>query len=143
MSTVGVVGRTEDVPGVGRMPGSGARANARIGLGRKGEDLAAEHLRRRGLVILERNWRCREGELDLLATDGRALVVCEVKTRSARGYGSPAESVTRDKQERVRRLAMRWLTARQVSWCPVRFDVVAIDYPPGGEPRLRHIVGAF
>ncbi len=112
-------------------------------LGRRGEDLAAEHLRRQGLVVLERNWRCREGEIDVLATDGRTLIVCEVKTRSGRGYGSPAESVTPEKRNRIRGLALRWLAARRVAWCPLRFDVIAIDCPPRGTPVLRHLVGAF
>ncbi|WP_024876183.1 YraN family protein [Saccharomonospora piscinae] len=112
-------------------------------LGRRGEDLAGAYLRRQGLIVLERNWRCREGELDVLATDGRTLIVCEVKTRSGRGYGSPAEAVTRDKRNRIRGLALRWLAARRVAWCPMRFDVIAIDHPPGGPPRLRHVVGAF
>ncbi|WP_232283831.1 YraN family protein [Saccharomonospora cyanea] len=112
-------------------------------LGRRGEDLAAEHLRRQGLTVLERNWRCREGEIDVLATDGRTLIVCEVKTRSGRGYGSPAESVTPEKRNRIRSLALRWLAARRVAWCPLRFDVIAIDCPPQGTPVLRHLVGAF
>lgn len=122
---------------------TGARGGSRAALGRRGEDLAAEHLRRQGLVILERNWRCREGELDILATDGRTLVVCEVKTRSGRGYGSPAESVTQDKRHRIRRLTLRWLAARRVAWCPLRFDVIAIEYPQDGPPRLQHLVEAF
>lgn len=112
-------------------------------MGRRGEDLAAEQLQRQGLVVLDRNWRCREGELDILATDGRTLVVCEVKTRTGRGYGSPAEAVTLEKQQRIRRLASRWLAARRVAWCPLRFDVIAIECPPGREPVLRHVVGAF
>ncbi|WP_034237963.1 YraN family protein [Saccharomonospora iraqiensis] len=115
----------------------------RQALGRAGEDLAAEHLRRQGLTVLERNWRCREGELDILATDGTTLVVCEVKTRSGRNFGSPAEAVTEDKRRRIRGLTSRWLAARRVAWCPIRFDVVAIDHPPGEEPVVRHIAGAF
>lgn len=112
-------------------------------LGRAGEDLAVEHLERRGLTVLCRNWRCREGELDVVATDGRTLIVCEVKTRSGPGYGTPAEAVTDDKQARVRRLAARWLAAYHVAWCPVRFDVIAIEHAPGTHPRLRHVEGAF
>ncbi|MER7115956.1 YraN family protein [Saccharomonospora azurea] len=120
-----------------------ADLGGRASLGRHGEDLAVEHLRQQGLVVLERNWRCRQGELDVLATDGRTLVVCEVKTRSGRGYGSPAESVTHEKRSRIRGLALRWLAARRVAWCPLRFDVIAIDCPPQGRPVLRHLVGAF
>ncbi|MEY7973960.1 YraN family protein [Saccharomonospora xinjiangensis] len=133
-----------------RAPEATGQGGTRVGegraatlLGRRGEELAVEHIRRQGLVVLERNWRCREGELDILATDGRTLIVCEVKTRSGRRYGSPAESVTPDKRHRIRGLALRWLAARQVAWCPLRFDVIAIDCPPRGTPVLRHIVGAF
>ncbi|UJW35984.1 YraN family protein [Saccharothrix sp. AJ9571] len=112
-------------------------------LGRRGEELAAAHLARTGLVILSRNWRCREGELDLVATDGRTLVVCEVKTRSGTGYGLPAEAVDPEKAARIRRLAGRWLEHFRVRWCPLRFDVIAIQHPPTGEPELTHIQGAF
>ncbi len=119
------------------------KGESRVALGRRGEDLAVEHLRRQGLVILERNWRCREGELDILATDGRTLVVCEVKTRSGRGYGIPTEAVTQDKRNRIRRLTLRWLASRRVAWCPLRFDVIAIECSPKEPPRLRHVVGAF
>ncbi len=131
-------------------PGGRTRVSAEVEkagrsalLGRRGEELAADYLRRRGLVVLERNWRCREGELDLLATDGRTLIVCEVKTRSGRSHGTPAEAVTPEKRDRIRSLTLRWLAARRVAWCPLRFDVIAIECPPGREPVLRHVVGAF
>ncbi|NIJ13582.1 putative endonuclease [Saccharomonospora amisosensis] len=116
---------------------------SRLTLGRTGEELASEHLRGQGLTVLSRNWRCREGELDVIATDGERLIVCEVKTRSGRRFGAPEEAVTGDKQARIRRLAGRWLATYRVAWCPVRFDVIAIDCPPGAEPRVRHIAGAF
>lgn len=112
-------------------------------LGRRGEELAARYLTDRGLVVLSRNWRCRDGELDIVATDRTTLVVCEVKTRSGRQFGDPAESVTEDKQARIRRLASRWLSEFQVGWCPVRFDVVSVDCAPGRRPAIRHIPGAF
>ncbi|AXB48608.1 YraN family protein [Amycolatopsis albispora] len=112
-------------------------------LGRRGERLAAAHLEGLGLVILSRNWRCREGELDLVATDGRTLFVCEVKTRSGSGYGLPAEAVDADKSARIRRLTSRWLEHFRVQWCPLRFDVIAIHWPPDGEPQLTHFPGAF
>lgn len=112
-------------------------------LGRRGEDLAADYLARHGLVVLARNWRCRDGELDIVATDGRRLVVCEVKTRSGRGYGDPAEAVTRAKAERIRRIASAWLRAHQVGWCEVRFDVIAVHWPPGGPAGVEHLQGVF
>ncbi|WP_199430309.1 YraN family protein [Qaidamihabitans albus] len=121
--------------------GTGRRSH--LALARRGEDVAAAYLRGKGLTVLCRNWRCREGELDLVATDGSVLVVCEVKTRSGPGFGAPAEAVTPEKIARIRRLTTRWLTEFRVAWCPIRFDVIAIEHRPGVRPRIRHIVGAF
>lgn len=112
-------------------------------LGRKGEDLAVGHLHDQGLTVLGRNWRCREGELDVIATDGRVLVVCEVKTRAGRGFGVPAEAVTREKRARIRRITNRWLSTHHVEWCPIRFDVISVDWPREGEPRIQHYRAAF
>ncbi|GAB3501383.1 putative endonuclease [Amycolatopsis cihanbeyliensis] len=112
-------------------------------LGRWGERMAAAHLRGLGLSVLGRNWSCREGELDLLATDGRIVVVCEVKTRSGRGFGPPEASVTWTKSRRIRRLARLWLRAQGLGWCRLRFDVISIESARGTRPRLRHIEGAF
>ncbi len=110
-------------------------------LGRRGEDLAAEYLTDRGLVVLSRNWRCRDGELDVVATDGTTLVVCEVKTRSTAEFGDPAEFVTRAKMRHLRHATQAWLRQYGVGWCAIRFDVVAVLWPPNGTPRLRHIRG--
>ncbi|HKS43942.1 MAG TPA: YraN family protein [Amycolatopsis sp.] len=112
-------------------------------LGRKGEDLAARHLAKLGFVVLSKNWRCREGELDVVATDGRTLLVCEVKTRAGTRFGDPAEAVTPEKIARIRRLTGQWLSAHRVGWCHIRFDVISILLPRDGEVRLRHIEGAF
>jgi len=116
-------------------------------LGRRGEEVAAAHLAARGLVVLDRNWRCREGELDLLAADGARLVVAEVKTRSGTGFGVPAEAVTAAKAARIRRLAQRWLAARHAAggagFAEVRFDVLAVLLPAGAAPRVEHYEGAF
>ena len=101
-------------------------------LGKRGEDVAAEYLAGTGLVVLSRNWRCREGEVDLIATDGERVVVCEVKTRSATGYGEPFEGVTPAKAARIRRITAEWLRAHRVGWCEIRFDVVAVLSPQGG-----------
>lgn len=124
-----------------REPGSGSRASDR--LGRRGEDLAAEFLTASGLVVLDRNWRCRDGELDLVATDRARLVVCEVKTRSGPGFGSPAEAVTAAKATRIRRLAAAWLAAHRVGWCEVRFDVLAVRCPASGPATVEHLQGVF
>jgi len=94
-------------------------------------------------VLLSRNWRCAEGELDLVLTDGRKLVVCEVKTRTSTSCGTPGEAVTDAKAERIRRLARRWLSTHRVPYCPLRFDIVSILWPPKQNPRIRHLQGAF
>jgi putative endonuclease len=112
-------------------------------LGRRGEDLAVEYLQRQGLVVLSRNWRCRDGELDVVATDFARLVVCEVKTRSSTAFGLPAEAVTHDKAARIRRITQSWLTMHQVRWCEIRFDVVAVLAPPDGPVTLQHYESAF
>lgn len=112
-------------------------------LGRRGEDLAARHLAKLGFVVLSKNWRCREGELDVVVTDGQTLVVCEVKTRTGPKYGDGAEAVTADKMARIRRLTSRWLSAHRVGWCRIRFDVISIYLPESGDVQLRHIEGAF
>jgi len=120
-----------------------ARAHAPHSLGRRGEELAASYLEDKGLVVLSRNWRCRDGELDLVATDGKQLVVCEVKTRAGLDYGEPAEAVDETKARRIRRLANRWLSTYRVGWCELRFDIVAVLWRPGDTPRVRHLKGAF
>jgi putative endonuclease len=112
-------------------------------LGKHGEDVAAEYLAGAGLVVLSRNWRCREGEVDLIATDGERLVVCEVKTRSGTGYGEPSEGVTLAKAARIRRITAEWLRMHRVGWCEIRFDVVAVLCPPDGPVTVEHLKGAF
>ena len=87
----------------------GRLAEQRRSLGAYGEACAARHLTDAGMVVLDRNWRCDAGEIDLVLRDGRVLVVCEVKTRSSSAYGSPLEGVTAVKAARLRRLAARWL----------------------------------
>lgn len=115
-------------------------------LGRRGEQLAAEHLEQQGLAILARNWRCAEGELDIVATDGRSTVVfCEVKTRSGTGFGVPVEAVTRGKRRRIRRLAFLWMSSTKQCphWAISRFDVIGILLQVGRAPQLQHVVEAF
>lgn len=98
----------------------------RRALGARGEALAARWYEARGYTVVSRNWRCREGEIDLVLAHGRTLVFSEVKTRSSSAYGSPAEAVTRTKQLRLRRLAMRWLDAHEVRPGSLRFDVACV-----------------
>jgi len=112
-------------------------------LGRAGEGVATEHLERQGLVELARNWRCPQGELDVVVTDGRQVIFCEVKTRSGVDYGAPLDAVGPDKVRRLRELARAWLTERGLTGVPVRFDVISILWPPRGPITLDHLPGAF
>lgn len=97
-------------------------------LGRKGEQAAAAWYLNRGFAVLDRNWRCREGELDLVLARGDELVFCEVKTRTSTRFGTPLEAVTAAKQRRLRTLGLRWLAAhhRGQHW-RFRFDVAAVS----------------
>jgi putative endonuclease len=94
--------------------------------GRQGEQLAAAWYTSNGFAVLDRNWRCPTGEIDLIARRGDLLVVCEVKARRTDAFGPPAAAVGRLKQQRLRRLAAAWLAARDVHGVDVRFDVVAV-----------------
>ena len=118
-----------------------ASATARQALGEYGERLAERHLRARGMVVLDRNWRCPEGEIDLVLRDGDVLVVCEVKTRSSLECGTPHEAVDATKLERLRRLAVRWADAHQVAPPDLRVDLVAVLRPLRGPSTLEHVVG--
>lgn len=103
------------------------RRTDRNRLGAHGEDLAAAWYEQRGYEVLARNWRCRDGELDLVLGRGDLVVICEVKTRSSARYGSPFEAVTAHKQVRLRRLAARWLGERSDRGpVEVRFDVAGV-----------------
>ena len=101
--------------------------SGRAALGASGEAAAARWYEAAGYAIVARNWRCRDGELDLIAEKGRLYVFCEVKTRRTDAFGLPAEAVDRRKQVRIRRLAARWLAevapARGRS---IRFDVASV-----------------
>jgi putative endonuclease len=114
------------VPAPEPRPGSGRRVDPRRALGAAGEAQAAAWYGRRGYRILDRNWRCREGELDLVVAKGRAVVFVEVKARRTVRYGTPAEAVTPAKQRRLRVLALRWIEATGARPASMRFDVVAI-----------------
>jgi putative endonuclease len=113
-------------------------------LGRRGEELAAAWLEGQGLAVLARNWRCSEGELDIVATDRKVVVICEVKTRSGDRFGSPFEAVTQGKRRKLRRLAMLWVIDSKVKGFPrLRFDVIGVLWRPGQEPTIEHRAEAF
>ena len=122
-----------------------SRSDRTAALGRWGEDLAASHLTAAGMQVLDRNWRCSQGELDLVARDRDGTVVfVEVKTRSGTGFGAPAEAVGRVKARRLRVLACRWLLEhRQPRGVELRFDVVGILRVPGRQAELTHLRSAF
>jgi len=112
-------------------------------LGAHGERIAAAYLVRAGARVLDRNWRCREGELDIVAREGSALVFCEVKTRRGTGFGHPVEAVTPTKQRRLRMLAQRWLAAHDEHAPDLRFDVVGVLLRHSRPPLVRHLRAAF
>jgi len=100
---------------------------ARRALGAIGEQAAADWYARNGYEIVARNWRCRDGELDLIVRRGRAFVFCEVKTRTSDAFGAPVEAVTKAKQVRLRHLAARWLGEHAgVRASEIRFDVASV-----------------
>lgn len=118
----------------------------RLELGARGEDLVAAWYTERGYAVLGRNWRCREGELDLVVARGRAVVFCEVKTRRGHGFGLPAEAVNWEKQRRLRRLAGRWLGEGRDNpggFDDIRFDVACVTFGAAGAPDVEVIEAAF
>lgn len=115
---------------------------ARVALGKVGEDLACRELERRGYVIVARRYRCRAGELDIVARDGRTLVFVEVKTRGGQRFGGGAEAVTTWKQQRIVRLALEYIARERLAGCPCRFDVVVVAFHDG-RPAIEVYQGAF
>jgi putative endonuclease len=120
--------------------GSAAAATKRA-LGAYGESLAARHLVNQGMVLLDRNWRCPAGEIDLVLRDGGVLVVCEVKTRSSLAYGTPHEAVTAAKVARMQELARRWQEDHDVAAPDVRLDMVCVLRPRRGPSTVEHVRG--
>ena len=114
---------------------------AKDAVGAYGERVAAAHLVAAGMVILDRNWRCAAGELDIVARDGDTVVFCEVKTRTGTGYGSPLEAVTPLKAARLRRLGAAWLHERDVRVPDVRIDLVGVLRPRRGAAQVEHVRG--
>lgn len=113
----------------------------RAQLGALGEQLAVDHLQQLGLVVLERNWRCRYGELDVIAADipARTVVFVEVKTRTSDLYGGLAQAVTDQKLRRLRRLAALWLSGQDRGWATIRVDVIGIRIGRQRTPELTHL----
>jgi putative endonuclease len=113
-------------------------STGRIGLGKRGEQLAAEHLEAAGYEVLERNYRCRAGEIDLIARDADTIVFVEVKAR--RGAFNPLEAVDSRKQAQISRVAFDYFLKLRIAGGAARFDVIAVD---GDSGECVHIVDAF
>jgi putative endonuclease len=113
----------------------------RAELGALGEQLAVDHLQGRGLVVLERNWRCRYGELDVIAADisARTVVFVEVKTRTSDQFGGLAQAVTPEKLRRLRRLAALWLSHQDARWAAIRIDVIGVRIGRRRIPEITHL----
>jgi len=118
-------------------------SDARRRLGASGEDFAAAWYLERGYDLLDRNWRCNDGELDLVLGARRLVVFCEVKTRRSAAFGAPFEAVTFTKQRKLRTLAMRWLDAHPRRGINLRFDVASVYAPRGEQPTIEVIEAAF
>ena len=121
------------------------------GVGARGEKLARRHLKRQGMKILAENYRCPVGEADLIALDpgtrkvlgAESLVFVEVKTRRRDDYTSPASAVNAEKQRRIRKIAEYYCSSRPTDRYCIRYDIVSIVLPDGGEPRIEHLPDAF
>lgn len=114
----------------------------RIELGKSGEEIAASCLVNKGFTIVQRNYRCPSGEIDIVARDGETLVFIEVKTRLAESFGHPLEAVSTRKQQQVCRAALHYLSRNNLMEAQSRFDVIALL---GGteNPEIIHVIGAF
>jgi putative endonuclease len=115
---------------------------AKILLGREGERIAERFLTKKGYKLVQRNYRCAAGELDLIVLDQRVIVFVEVKTRTGMGYGTPLEAVAARKQQKMIYAAQFFLNAKKLSQREARFDVIGISWP-GAEPQVEHIENAF
>ena len=112
-------------------------------IGVRGEDLACAELERQGLQVLERNWRCRLGEIDIVAAEaganGLTMVFCEVKCRSGLGFGHPLEAITFTKRRTLRQLAAVWMRQHRVKASAIRLDAVGVVLAAGEEPSVTHV----
>jgi putative endonuclease len=112
-------------------------------VGIRGEDLACAELERQGMQVLERNWRCRIGEIDIVAAEagptGLTLVFCEVKCRSGLGFGHPLEAITFTKLRTLRQLAALWMREHRKRASSIRLDAIGVVLAPGQEPSVTHV----
>jgi putative endonuclease len=116
--------------------------NAKQVLGKEGERIAEHYLKRKGYKVVERNYRCAAGEVDLIVLDRRVIVFVEVKTRTGHGFGTPLEAVQPRKQRKMMRAAQFFLSQKKLHQRDARFDVVGISWP-AREPVIEHVENAF
>lgn len=112
-------------------------------VGSQGEELAVTFLEKQGYALLERNYRCKGGEVDIIARDAKTVVFVEVKTRRTSSYGVPQLAVTPFKQRQIMKAALTWLASHRKLEAPARFDVIAITIQGDREPVFDHIKNAF
>jgi putative endonuclease len=112
-------------------------------LGRKGEDLAARFLEDAGYRLVARNWRCRQGEIDIIARTADTLVFVEVKTRSGLAFGHPFEAITATKLARLRGLAAAWCAENRPQATRIRLDAIAVIAPRNAPASVEHLLGVF
>jgi putative endonuclease len=117
-------------------------SSGKLLLGKQGERVAELYLQKKGYKLVERNYRCSGGELDLIVLDRRVVVFVEVKTRTGDGFGTPLEAVEFRKQQRMIRAAQFFLAEKNLQQRDARFDVVGVSWP-GREPVVEHIENAF
>jgi len=115
----------------------------RRSLGLEGENTALEYLLCKGYELLARNYRCRLGEMDLVMRDQGRVIFVEVRTKSTLSYGTGLESITYRKRTKLRRVAEQFLARYSLQGADLRFDVVSILHPRGGQPTVDHVEGAF
>lgn len=142
-STLGIT-RPDRADVVGPGPhGVGMSSLTRAEIGALGEQLAVDYLTTQGLRTVTRNWRCRYGELDVIAVDlaTDTVVFVEVKTRTGDGFGGLAEAVTAQKVRRIRRLAALWLAEQEAGYAALRIDVIGVRLGRRREPELTHLKG--
>lgn len=116
--------------------------NGKLLLGKEGERVAERYLQKKGYTLVERNYRCPAGELDLIVLDRRVVVFVEVKTRTGHGFGSPLEAVEFRKQRKMIQVAQFFLAEKRLQQRDARFDVIGVSWL-GREPVVEHIENAF
>jgi putative endonuclease len=124
-------------------PAPQGKGHENAGVGSRGEELAAAFLERNGFRIVERNFRCKGGEVDIIARDGKTIVFIEVKSRRTLSYGVPQLAVTPFKQRQISKAALTWLSKKRLHDSPARFDVIAILLDNSYSHQIEHIRDAF